>query len=129
MSGEIHPLVGAIREATTLSTGEIRIHISNRWLENARGVWKRAVRLFSVFRMDQTLQRNGVFIYLNLRSKRFAIVADEGLVAKTGGPYWANVAAYFRKDLHSTHFENALTLLVRTLGETLREHFPADLGC
>jgi uncharacterized membrane protein len=88
----------------------------------------RALRLFDEFGMSRTLDRNAVLLYLNLRKRRFAVVADEGIHREVGARYWEELAAHLREDLLSTHPENAIAITVKTLGATLSRYFPANLA-
>ena len=78
--------------------------------------------------MYQSLDRNSVLIYLNPKKRKFAIVCDEKLEAVTGARYWKNIQKYFARDLRSTHSDNAIRLLIETLGVTLGQHFKRRIG-
>ena len=116
---ELSKLRQALIESLTDTTGEIRVHLSSRWGE--RSPLRRARRLY----LRSELQRNAVLLYFNRRSRKFALIWDEGLESKTGVGYWRELSVLLEEDLHSTHFENALSITVRTLGITLKKHFPA----
>jgi uncharacterized membrane protein len=120
---ELSKLRHALIESMTETTGEIRVHLSSRWGE--RHPLRRARRLFVRSALHQAPQKNSVLLYFNRRSRRFALVWGEGLEARTGKAYWQELAILFQEDLRGTHFENALSITVRTLGITLKKHFPA----
>lgn len=122
---ELSPIVQAITDAERASTGEIRVHLSRRWIE--KDPFDRAFRLFHQFGMTKTRQRNAVLLYINLRKKKFAIVGDEGIHHVVGQRYWEELALHLKQDLQSTHIENAVALAVRTIGMTLKKFFPVDL--
>jgi uncharacterized membrane protein len=119
------PIVHAISECEKRSTGEIRVHVARYWFE--KDPFGRASRLFEQFGMRRTRQRNAVLIYVNLRARKFAIAADEGIHAAVGQKYWDALARNLREDLLSTHFESAIAMAVWTVGLSLRKHFPAGL--
>ena len=119
------PIVRAIAEAEKRTTGEIRVHLSRRWLE--RDPYERAHKLFHQYGMTRTAQRNGVLLYVNLRRRKFAIVGDEGIHREVGQQYWEELARALHEDLLSTHVENAVAISVRTIGATLQRFFPVDL--
>jgi uncharacterized membrane protein len=119
------PILDAIHEAETKTTGEIRVHLSRRVFE--RNTFGRANRLFHQYSMAGTLHRNAILIYVNLRRKKFAIVGDEGAHQAVGQRYWDEVARELKKNFMSTHPENAIALTVTKLGERLMKHFPREV--
>jgi uncharacterized membrane protein len=116
------PIVRAIALAEAGTTGEIRVHLTRRLLE--KDPFARALRLFERFGMSRTLQRNAVLLYVNLRRRKFAIVADQGLDQVLGQPYWRKLARQLTEDLRGTDPERAVALAVESLGEALKRHFP-----
>ena len=118
------PILIALTESERGSTGEIRVHLSRRWLE--RDAFARAAKLFREFGMVKTAKRNGVLIYVNLRRHKFAIVGDAGITEVVGNRYWEKLGRELAVDLRSTHHENAVAMTVRRVGDALRKHFPAS---
>lgn len=114
-------LVGAIREAEQLTSGQIRVLISHkRVTDPVAAAKKEFVRL----EMSQSPERNGVLIFVAPRTHKFAVIGDEGVHAKCGDIFWQELAAamtgYFRK----SQFTEGLIHGVRKAGELLAEHFP-----
>lgn len=122
---KISPIVEAIAEAELGTTGEIRVHLSRRWIE--KDAFAHAWKLFNRFEMSRTAQRNGILLYVNTRRHKFAIVGDEGIHKVVGQHYWEEIAKHLTEDLHSTHFERAIATAVKSIGATLKKYFPADL--
>lgn len=117
-------LSAAIREIEAQTTGEIRVHVCRRlWDPDP---YARALALFSVLNMHRTTSRNGILFYVNLLKRRFAVVSDVGAHDALGDAYWQDLARLMREDFLSTHYENALTMAVRTVGASLIKHFPSD---
>lgn len=125
-SAKHSPIVRAIALVESVTTGEIRVHISKHWIE--KDPHRRARRLFHIFGMEKTTHRNAVLLYINLRRKKFAIVGDEGIHQKVGQKYWEELAQALAQDLRGTHSENAIALAVRTIGFTLQHYFPLAKG-
>lgn len=117
-------IIAAILSVEERTTGEVRVHISKNWME--RNAFKKASFYFQKYHLHQTQDRNGVLVYVNLKKKKFAIVADEGFSKLVGQKYWNELSTFLKEDLESTHFENAISLTVRTLGETLTKYFPRN---
>ena len=120
------PIVQAIALAESGTTGEIRVHLSKRPFE--RSPLSRATQLFEQFGMSLTHQHNGVLLYVNLRRRKFAIVADTGITAAAGPRYWDQLGRSLRENLLATHPEHAIALAVQEIGNVLRKHFPSDLN-
>lgn len=74
-------LVRAIRTAEKNTSGEIRVHLE----QVCKGdPCLRAAYVFSRLGMFRTKDRNGVLIYLALKSHKFAIIGDSGINEKVG---------------------------------------------
>lgn len=118
------PILRALRFVAKRSTGEVRVHVSrDRFEKDPMGT---ALRLFEEFGMTRTSDRNAVLVYLNRATRRFSVIADEGIHRAVGQKYWDGLAANFSEDLRATHFENAIALLVFSVGTTLAKKFPRD---
>lgn len=120
----VSPIVRAISRSEAGTTGEIRVHISRHWFE--KDVLGSAMRVFLEHGMHRTAQRNAVLIYVNTRTRRFAVIGDEGINQAVGRGFWKGLAENLREDLLSTHRENAIAIAVLMVGAALRKHFPAD---
>jgi uncharacterized membrane protein len=117
-------IVEAIARAETRTTGEIRVHISKRWIE--RDPMARAQTIFRKIGMERTALRNAVLLYVNLRRKKFAIYGDEGIHQSVGQRYWEKIARELTQDLRGTHHENAIAMAVEKIGDALAQYFPID---
>ena len=122
VAGKSSPIIRALTVLSRRTSGEVRVHLSHAVFE--KDVMAMALSLFAEFEMTRTPHRNAVLIYLNLRHRRFAIVADEGIHRALGQRYWDEMAVHLREDLLSTHFENALALSIYGLAESLAKYFP-----
>lgn len=114
-------IVEAIRLAEKNTSGEIRVHLEK---ETSIAPIERAVEVFHELQMDQTQQRNGVIIYVAVKSKQFAIYGDQGINAKVADDFWNCT-----KDIMVEHFKNgrnkqALVDGIYNAGQQLKKHFP-----
>ena len=114
-------LVDAIKVAEKNTSGEIRVH-----LEKASDVppMDRALDLFYQLKMNETVQRNGVLIYVAIESNKFAILGDEGIHNKVTDSFWNAT-----KDIVISHFRKkeytiGLELAILDVGEKLKTYFP-----
>lgn len=116
------PILRALRFVARKSTGEVFVRVSEDRFE--RDPTDTALTLFEEFDMTRTQDRNAVLIYLNRKTRKFSIIADEGIHRKVGQKYWDELARNFSEDLRATHLENAISLLVFSVGTTLAKKFP-----
>jgi uncharacterized membrane protein len=117
------PIVAAIQQVETESTGEIRVHLSKKWIE--KDPFQYANQLFQFYKMNKTTHRNTVLIYVNLRQKKFAIIGDQGIHQALGQKYWNKMANELQHNLRSTQSEKAIAQTILFLGQTLKTFFPS----
>ena len=92
-------VVAAIREAEQKTSGEIRVFISRKAVEDpVAGAEARFVEMG----MEKTRERNGVLIFLAPRSRKFAVIGDSGVHAHCGEVFWRELAAEL-----SAHFQKS----------------------
>lgn len=114
-------IVEAIRLAEKNTSGEIRVHLEKK---TSIAPIERAVEVFHELQMDQTQLRNGVIIYVAVKSKQFAIYGDKGINDVVPEDFWNST-----KDIMLEHFKNgrnkqALVDGIEHAGEQLKKHFP-----
>ncbi|HNP33726.1 MAG TPA: TPM domain-containing protein [Flavobacterium sp.] len=120
-SEEEQEIVAAIGTAEKNTSGEIRVHIEK---ENTIAPLDRAVEVFRHLKMENTKERNGVIIYVAVKSKHFAIYGDKGINEKVADDFWDST-----KDVMASHFRNGdfkqgLIDGILKAGEQLKTHFP-----
>ena len=118
-------VVEAIRLAEKNTSGEIRVHLEK---ETSIAPIERAVEVFHELGMDTTQLRNGVIIYVAVKSKKFAIYGDKGINDKVNDDFWNCT-----KDIMIKHFKTgnnfqALVEGIHNAGEQLQKHFPFEDG-
>lgn len=114
-------IVAAIREAESRSRGEIRVHVSNRNVEDAQ---RSAAVQFSKLGMATTAERNGVLIYVAPSSQRFAVIGDQAIHEKCGPDFWRDVAGAMEQDFREGRFTEGIQKGIARAGEALSAHFP-----
>ena len=116
-------IVAAIRDTEHKTTGEIRVTVSPKHVEDAVAA---AQIEFLRLGMDHSKERNGVLIFVAPRSHKFAVIGDEAVHAKCGDAFWRQLAeamtGYFRK----SEFTSGIVHGVQTAGELLAQHFPRE---
>lgn len=111
----------AIREAELGTSGEIRVHIETGLTGN---VLDRAAWIFEKIGMHATEDRNGVLIFLAVKSKQFAIIGDRGINAKVPENFWDKVKDVMEKHFRNGDFTEGLVQGILLAGNQLKEHFP-----
>lgn len=114
-------LIRAIQEAELMTSGEIRVHIEHVCKEDPLTTCKKK---FEELQMHKTKERNGILLYLAIKSKSFAVWGDEGIHQNVNDEFWENI-----KDCALTHFKSGNLLLgmetvVKLCGEKLKFYFP-----
>ena len=117
---EISPIVKALRFASIKCGIEIRVHLSQRRAGNHALAHARAIAL----RHGLAKNPQGLLIYFNLHTHTFAFVYGVALDDPSLQPLWRDLAQSYRDDLHATHYENATSLLIRTVALLLAKPFP-----
>ena len=118
-------IVAAIRDAEYKTSGEIRVSISPKHIEDAVSA---AQAEFLRLGLHKSPERNSVLIFVAPRAHRFAVIGDEAVHAKCGDEFWRQLAdamaGYFRK----SEFTPGIIHGVQKAGELLAEHFPRHRG-
>lgn len=122
---EEQEIVEAIGKAEKNTSGEIRVHIEK---QTSIATIERAVEVFHQLQMEQTQDRNGVIIYVAVKSKQFAIYGDKGINEKVPSDFWD-----ITKDTIISHFKNGnfkqgLIDGILKAGEQLKKYFPYAEG-
>lgn len=117
----------AIHAAEERTSGEIRLHVERdlpRRGPAAGDAYGRAREVFARLGMHRTEARNGVLVYLALRTRALAVVGDEGLHGQVGDPFWRQVVAAMLPAFAEDRPADGLAAGIAMIGERLREHFP-----
>jgi uncharacterized membrane protein len=121
----------AVGMAERGSSGQIRLVVEASWpLFHVKHVRPRARALewFSQLRVWDTEHNNGVLIYLLFAERDVEIVADRGFNQRVTAEQWEAICRTMEARFVKGDFEAGLTEGINTIGDLLREHFPADMG-
>ena len=119
---EERAIVQAIAEAELLTSGEIRVHIE-KVCEDENPL-SRAVAIFNAIGMYETAQRNGVLIYIALKSRKFAIIGDIGINKVIPDNFWNEVRNSLGKYLANGEVEKGIVEAIAQTGKILQSKFP-----
>lgn len=123
-SAENARIVDAIRHAEQQTSGEIRVYIENR----CRFVdpLDRAAEIFWSLKMDHTIHRNSVLLYVAMKDHQFAIFADSGIHEQLGDAFWQQEVTALSRHFRENNYVDALLYVIRDIGVALHRHFPYD---
>jgi uncharacterized membrane protein len=93
--------------------------------ESAR---ERAIEVFSLLRLWDTHERNGVLIYLLLADRDIEIVADRGVCAKVVPSEWEAICRTMEAELRRGRYIEAVVSGIEAASGLLTRHFPRRAG-
>ena len=118
---EEHEIVEAIGKAEKNTSGEIRVHIEK---ETSVAAIDRAMEVFRQLQMENTQERNGVIIYVAVKSKHFAIYGDKGINEKVDDNFWDSTKEVMQNHFKRGNFKQGLIDGILKAGEQLQKYFP-----
>ena len=118
-------IVAAIRDTEHQTSGEIRVSISHKHIDDALAA---AQAEFLRLGMNKSKERNGVLIFVAPRAHKFAVVGDEAVHSKCGNTFWRQLADAMTGYFRQSEFTPGIIHGVQKAGELLAEHFPRHRG-
>lgn len=115
-------VVDAIADAEKLTSGEIRVHVEPTC--KIGDPYLRAIEVFNKLGMYATEARNGVLIYVAYKSRKFAIIGDDGINTKVGSGFWEQEKDLLAGYLRDGRPADGLCEVLSLIGERLSEYFP-----
>jgi uncharacterized membrane protein len=115
-------IVGAIKEAETKTSGQIRVYVQRGELAGDPVI--AAQEKFQQLGMQATKERNGVLIFVLPRARKFAVLGDEGVHRKCGNEFWQQLVERMRAHFLNESFTDALVEAIEETGKLLAHHFP-----
>jgi uncharacterized membrane protein len=118
-------IVSAIRAAESRSRGEIRVHVAEGQVEDAR---RAAEADFARLGMAATAERNGVLILVAPESQTLAVIGDRAIHERCPPGFWDEVAAAVAAEFRGARFTDGIVIAVTRVGDELARHFPRRPG-
>jgi uncharacterized membrane protein len=118
-------IVSAIQAAEARSRGEIRVHVAEGPVPDARAA---AQADFPRLGMTETAERNGVLILVAPESQTLAVVGDRGIDERCPEGFWASVVETMQTHFREGRFDEGLVAAVTRVGDELASHFPRRPG-
>jgi len=120
---EKEEIIQAVQEAEMKTSGEIRVHLERKAKED---IMAHAREVFQKIGMTRTRERNGVLIFMGIRTKRFCIVGDHGIHEKVPEGFWDGLVALMEKHFKEDRFAEGICETIWKVGDKLKEFFPFE---
>ena|SRR5438105_121589 len=114
-------IVAAIREAESKTSGEVRVFITRKTVEDPVAA---AQEHFTKMGMEKTREHNGVLIFVAPLSRKFAMIGDAGVHTRCGEGFWKHVADEMAGHFRESEFSAGIIKGICKAGELLAQHFP-----
>lgn len=115
-------IVEAIRSAELATSGEVRVHIESRCEED--NPLDRAAWIFQELGMEKTALRNGVLVYVALKSRQFCIIGDAGINSVVPADFWDSAKDLMLKEFSQGRIAQGIASGINRVGVLLKEKFP-----
>lgn len=117
-------IVNAIKEAEINTTAEIRVHYTTKKSETL--LLDDAQQTFEALKMHETKLRNGILIFLRLKTKEVAILGDIGIHKHVGNEFWEAVKEEIIATIKSSNITQGIIKGIELSGKQLSIHFPPN---
>jgi uncharacterized membrane protein len=114
--------VGAIREAESKTSGQIRVYIQRGKLRV--DPLSAAKEKFHRLGIHKTRERNAVLIFVAPRAHKFAVVGDKAVHEKCSEQFWQRLVDGMRAHFQNEKFSHAIVETIEEIGKLLAAHFP-----
>ena len=122
----------AIAKAERGHRGEIRFAaeaaLESTALLHEQSARERAVQVFSLLRVWDTEENNGVLIYLLLADRNVEIIADRGVNAKVSAGEWEQICRRMEAAFSKRDFESGVLAGIEEISRLLARHYPPRPG-
>jgi uncharacterized membrane protein len=122
----------AIAKAETQHRGEIRFAaeaaLESAALFSGQSARARALEVFSLLRVWDTEENNGVLIYLLLADRAAEIVADRGINARVSAGEWEEICGRMEAAFSKGQFEQGVLSGIAEVSRLLARHYPPAPG-
>lgn len=116
-------IVAAIAQAERKTTGKIHVLVARHRTNDPVAA---AQRHFKRMGLAGTPDRNAVLIFVAPRSRRFAVIGDQGVHARCGDEFWRELTAAMEGYFKRGEFTDGLAHGIERAGTLLAAHFPRE---
>jgi uncharacterized membrane protein len=117
-------IVTAIQSAEKCTSGEIRVYVERhcRYVDPR----DRATEVFAALKMENTVARNGVLVYVAIKDRQLAILGDRGIHQLVGQDFWNQEVRTILAHFNKADYAAGIAAVVTDIGHALERHFPYD---
>jgi uncharacterized membrane protein len=120
----------AIEASETRHRAEIRVAIEValdlRTLWRVRTPRERALEVFGELGVWNTIERNGVLIYVLVAERDVEIVADAGFCGRVNDQEWREVCALIEREFAARRWRDGVLRGIAAVSSVLEREFPAS---
>lgn len=122
----------AIKASEATHAGQIRFVVEGA-LDGAplfkdQPARERAIDVFAQLRLWDTVNNNGILIYLLLADRDVEIVADRGISQKVQQAEWEKICRVMEAEFRAKNFEGGVLKGIAAATKLLAKHFPPSGG-
>jgi uncharacterized membrane protein len=121
---EAATVVAAIRNAESLTSGEIRVYLETK--NKYVNPMDRAKEVFNELDMEKTALRNGVLVYVATQDKEIVVLGDKGIYEILPSQTWNDIVKQLANNFAKKNHVQGLVIAVTQISEILHQHFPYD---
>lgn len=115
-------IIEAVRNAEKSTSGEVRVFVESRC--SYMDAIDRAKEIFVELKMNDTVDRNAVLVYIALKDHQLAIFGDEGIHSKLGNDYWNAEVKKMISNFNKENYGEGIKEVVADIGDALTQLFP-----
>ncbi len=127
---ELAKIEAAIKKSEATHSGEIRFAIESalplRALWNNETPTERAIEVFSLLRVWDTEDNNGVLIYLLLADKKVEITTDRAINKVVDSQEWQRICQLIEYDFKQGNFSGGVEKGIQEISILLNKYFPVS---
>ena len=120
----------AIKASEATHAGQIRFVVEGALagapLFKDQPARERAIDVFAQLRLWDTVNNNGILIYLLLADRDVEIVADRGISQKVQQAEWEKICRVMEAEFRAKNFEGGVLKGISAVTKLLAKHFPAS---
>ncbi len=125
---ELTKIESAIKLSESKHSGEIRFAIEGslpfKALWNDEATHERSIEVFSLLRVWDTEDNNGILIYLLLADQKVEITADRDINKVVGQAEWQRICGLMEAEFRTGRFGDGAVKGILEIGTLLEKHFP-----
>ncbi len=125
---ELQKIEAAIKQSEAKHSGEIRFAIESslpfKALWHDETISERGLEVFSMLRVWDTEDNNGVLIYLSLADHKIEIIADRAINRVVPNEEWQQICRRMEVELQAGNYGASVVTAINEISQHLEKYFP-----